>query len=1150
LLDYTTLEPDSTITDAETGLRSGGFIVEAPLNGTVLEKPTTIQVPYLTPSKPARQSNSGTFFDSSFATIGDDDDGYSVGRSRKRTKFARHSGDWNLVDDEEDVVPDTNAPRSAEANSNITDIGGAAGQSAEPSSSVAQQLVSNQRNKLDSSPSAVGDFHALRLDGNVELQSTPRTLPASSDLQHKLFEDLAVDSTPSNHVEQKFSVISTIASHTNVLPEDATLMGPPSTPFKQPRLPQNPNIMLPRTDEGDGDRATTPRILPLASPGLPLVSPLIQRSGVEVGYFPIFQEELSQLDASGQGKTDDPAIESIVEISDNESRASDVSLVIVEDHVSESKELEGRNKNDSASDTQLGPSYSEPFQTDDNRDTDQIESSLLPDEWLSTLEASIAQELSNNDQLSPLNVQSERTVFTTESYSHPLSGVRTERVHKIQSTGIPGAETDDLYGDHQTGIPDPQPLIQQLARGDLHGPSQVSESEIYASAIFEPNQMTDISPIDVVEQSVHAHWATEALGLTVAATASDFITSPPQDQVESSPWIDSLDGNVESRERFQENAPDIAHQPETVFPSQRSETDIEGQLQDSSIPAEHTQPPAESDADATNQERGVKSPKHGQHTVPSVRLLVTQSSADVDYSQLPTPDQTQKENYSLDHSPEDIQTENQITLPSPEPSQEIYKIDLSETEPGKEPPLKAPIQIAQHTTPSEPEVAAPPRSSQRLSSRNAAISKTISSPFFTPRRSARFSTSPSREENIPLSSPHTNAFPSSPNQNPEDQERSADERQQQDSSSPVLPSAEPVVNRDSGLTTPLAYYPRLSSLKEHFGQLVDVIAVCPRPSTKVERAKAGPKDYHTSLHLVDPSCEPHGISHVLAQVFRPMKKALPAAQAGDIVLLHNFKVYSVKRNFALLSSDTSSWAVISSSTHSSEPIVVTSGPPLEQGSSEAEYTKSLYHWWRDNTALNKPDGIPEEGREVRESSDGPATRTRLRVKSSPIQPSKARPSSRSRRRRTMLDDPEFSDDQTVMSDDDQSHRPRLPRGSTTSPRQSNTPLPAARRRQANLTDNFSNEGDNGQAFEDTDKDPTPSPTTARSNRRRESTISTAPSTATQNQDRETTPRRSARLGRSPSVVHELRDGTKYVDEADGQASVVHELRDGLTYIDE
>lgn len=332
---------------------------------------------------------------------------------------------------------------------------------------------------------------------------------------------------------------------------------------------------------------------------------------------------------------------------------------------------------------------------------------------------------------------------------------------------------------------------------------------------------------------------------------------------------------------------------------------------------------------------------------------------------------------------------------------------------------------------------------------------------------------------------------------------------------------------------------------------MDVIAVCSTSSTKAERAKAGPKDYHTSMHLVDPTCDTDRTPSVLTQVFRPVKKALPVARAGDIVILHNLKVHTIGRRFALLSSDSSSWSVITFTTNSDDFDVVTSGPPLEQGSAEADYALSLSHWWHnkhDTTAVDETEEVTNDSRSARESSDGPATRTRLRFKSSPIQSSQPF-QSRGRQESPLKETTEMQGDQRSNSDAEGLGAGQL-RGVTASPSQPQKSLPGARRRRANMTDNISNEGDKGQVLEDSDLDNPPSPVADR-NERRGSTISTAPSTITQTQGREFTPRRSARIGRSPSIVHELRDGTKYVDNTSGDGdSLIHELRDGVTYVDE
>lgn len=1156
-LDYTALS-ESAETNTEPLLCSSDSIIQVPLNGIAHRKPSTIQVPYLTPSRSNRKSSEGTFFDSSIASL-TDDDGYVVGRSRKRTKFARHSGAWNLIDNESEAVSETNSPRASKDDGRMSESSRATRQTTEDNSSAVQQLDDDRRNGFDLPMLNTSGRHEPSLGSGARIHSPPGIPPVCSDLKQDPYENGPGNTVSDPDFEQTSPVLSTTEPDANPPDRATAFMGPPSTPFRPLRLPQHPEVESSGTSAGDIDRATTPRILPLASPGLPLVSPLIQRSGVEVGYFPVFQDSLSQLDASGQNNTDEPTADSPLEISDKESTTSDESLVIVEERVSESREPVEMQKSDAFSDNQNAPSSDYSFQASGTQKTDQAEPALLPDQWLSTLEASIAQELSNNDHTSPIDIESERTISMTGNHTDSIYNAPIVTIPNKQTTRLSGVETEDLYGapeDELIQPPQPPSRILEIENEDLHIQTQVVQSENNASEILSPNQQGDIVPVDAVEQLVHSSLVIDAVGLSSVPSASDFIPLGLQDRDERAIWTDSLDGNVDSRENFQETQRTIGSETASTTLNRTSVIDIEDRAQGASIAAEYSGPAAAGgfDADHADQDPVLMSREGGQAVVPSsVHMHVTQFKADADSTQLPTPDQTQKETYSIDHEHEYAQPEELVAPPSPEPSQETLPIIASGNERDEEQSQKSPSEALQPTTQSEPKAIVPPRSSQRLSSRNAAMSKSISSPYFTPRRSARFSTSPSREENIPPSNPLMSSFLSSPNPNTEPQEKPIDEKMAGLAHSPVLPSSELLAGRENGLITPLAYYTNLSFLHDHFGQLLDIIAVCSTSSTKPERAKSGPKDYHTSLHLVDPSCGPNHIPRVLAQVFRPVKKALPVAQAGDIVVLHNFKVHTTKRNFALLSGDTSSWAVISCNSNSSELEIVTSGPPLEQGSAEAAYASSLSRWWdgkQGTTTLNETDEIPEEERAARESSDGPATRTRLRVKSSPIQSSKTLPS-KGRRRATLIDNIEIMGDQRLISDKDQGEEAGQIRASTVSPSQSSKPLDINRRRRANWTDNVSNEGDKGQVFEDSDLDDTPSPLADRTNKRRESTISTAHSTATQIQGKEFTPRRSTRTGRSPSVVHELRDGTKYVDEQGRSGnSVVHELRDGVTYVDE
>lgn len=113
--------------------------------------------------------------------------------------------------------------------------------------------------------------------------------------QGEVFEissDDSVDELPETFSEK--------ASTTNIVSTEPTLMAPPATPSRRP--PHLPDLFedQPGSPDPSGSQATsTPRLHPLPSPGLPLVPPLIQRHGVATSYFPEFTDPISELDASG-----------------------------------------------------------------------------------------------------------------------------------------------------------------------------------------------------------------------------------------------------------------------------------------------------------------------------------------------------------------------------------------------------------------------------------------------------------------------------------------------------------------------------------------------------------------------------------------------------------------------------------------------------------------------------------------------------------------------------------------------------------------------------------------------------------------------------------------------------------------------------------
>lgn len=153
-----------------------------------------------------------------------------------------------------------------------------------------------------------------------------------------------------------------------------------------------------------------------------------------------------------------------------------------------------------------------------------------------------------------------------------------------------------------------------------------------------------------------------------------------------------------------------------------------------------------------------------------------------------------------------------------------------------------------------------------------------------------------------------------------------------------------------GTTTDLSYYPPLYSLRDHFNQLVDVVGVVTRDSSPIERAKSGPKDYHTTIQLTDMSLLNNNYTSVKAQLFRPRKSALPVVHKDNILILRDFIVQTMAHEPILLSTESSAWATLRASTSESQLSVdsletTPSGPPIELSSKDTEQAAELLQWW-------------------------------------------------------------------------------------------------------------------------------------------------------------------------------------------------------------
>jgi hypothetical protein len=315
--------------------------------------------------------------------------------------------------------------------------------------------------------------------------------------------------------------------------------------------------------------------------------------------------------------------------------------------------------------------------------------------------------------------------------------------------------------------------------------------------------------------------------------------------------------------------------------------------------------------------------------------------------QLVTPENTQQERghqQRQDHSAE-LGREGSLP-PTPQNTQEYADVP----QPTAELPITAGAEIKVTQTPKMPlstsiDDVRERRRSPRLS-RKFPLSQDVTeavSPYFTSRRASQMC---AQDQLTTLHKP-TPARSS--------QGAASDAIQMTEAKLTEIAEADEKVTKGSpikdqlkvGITTSLSYYTPLSVLQDHFSQSVDILAISTTESAEPQRAKSGPRDWHTTLHITESSLL--GNRTITAQIFRPYKTALPKVQRGNVVLLRNFKVQSQKRKYMLLSTESSAWAVFfvqrGKGGEVSEIGVEVVGPPVEYGPEENGHIIELGKWW-------------------------------------------------------------------------------------------------------------------------------------------------------------------------------------------------------------
>ena len=342
-------------------------------------------------------------------------------------------------------------------------------------------------------------------------------------------------------------------------------------------------------------------------------------------------------------------------------------------------------------------------------------------------------------------------------------------------------------------------------------------------------------------------------------------------------------------------------------------------------------------------------------------------------SRLLTPDTTQPTSFVSQPSSTSLQLEQENgTLPTPGPTQreddnillasddlssQIASLEVDPTRARAADDDKSPAPVERVAAQAKPPTLIEKlRAMRRLSSQTPRKSGDMSalSPWFTPKRSSIVVPDSETESAGESSSEHrqrkgkVKVKPASKILRTPAKEKPLAESFIRSSPSnritsplPSSPGYEPYSQpAPPGFRTSTSYYSPLKALQLHFATMVDILAIV-LSATSVTRARYGPKDYHQSIYLVDPSAlEAKPPIITLAQIFRPKSRCFPNVEIGDALLLRDFKVESFQRQPSLLSTSSSAWAVFRVDTD-----VQVSGPPVEFGAEERGFVRGLRQWW-------------------------------------------------------------------------------------------------------------------------------------------------------------------------------------------------------------
>lgn len=920
-----------------------------------------------------------------------EEDGYVLGKGRKRTKFARDSGSWRYMSRTPSPVKHGEAHDSSlgtedeevlEENGSFGD--GHVGDAREPSETTELVAGSPEPMQLDQAQ-ATGDIY----EGIADASAEGPVISAKHPLQLSDLGDMAPP--PLRITEQ-------------------TESSPTGSP-----------------------KATTPRLEPLASPGLPLISPLVKQSAYSrTSYFSLTTMGPSELDASAQikgsfeqqGQTSSPVkIELPFEPEDRESGYRSESPDFQPETEAPAsplspsmRALHGRNELQPGEDTlaelsgefhvpeaaqeadqefqpqkaeselltplhgydnEQDRNFTEPGMSVHRQDLDQsadipvLEPSFHRAQSISTREKTYDYDGSSSeidgsdggihvDKIvdSPPADQDETTVLPISSQGSAPIPVSTKSMTQIESNIWWHRSEESFEGDltksdqsahlkerssspgETTSPPSHQSRLLKTDSDDgedrttsIYSAPMPANKSNEENADYASDDSSALRPVIVEIEEESSVYDSDQSARTSRDSDNESIQHHDKgSEIDEDEYEEASEVEEEGREkRVAEDELEASRQNGILHIGKEDTMAVEDEK-----PSDRRQESLEIEQERA---KGVENSELADQATQEIPRL-TASKGD---SNLLTPNNTQE---ALQPSP--VPTSDIGPMPgliTPERTQNKAELQA----------MMSNQHFLNTTTPQEPKPAPRRRASRNLQKALSPDTPQVSSPWFTPRQPVQQKTSEQEldgfndeaskkpEQNVTLTTPRRSD--------------GAPKRRRKD-------------YLTKGCRTMHAYFATLSSLSSYFNQTIDIIALSTSSSTSFKRAPSGPRDYYTTLHLTDPSVRDENTT---VQIFRPYKTALPSVGKGEVVLLRDFKVQSRKGAMELLSTESSGWVIFHDTVKSkgkakakvSGEHVTVSGPPVDYGLEEFQRADELALWWLEEGCDLFPEELNESMRVTR-----------------------------------------------------------------------------------------------------------------------------------------------------------------------------------------